>query len=98
MSKNLILSAVVVLALCAGVIATRVTAQTEIGPSAVGRFQMLTTPPVGPTGGPTYTNFMWVLDTQTGVVTGYRVANAVDRKEVSTFTVERLPSANTQPR
>jgi len=64
-------------------------AQSPAAP-ATGRFQMTTTPSA-PSAGSSYGNFTWVLDTQTGAVLGYRLANVTnDRKESFGWVVERL--------
>ncbi|PYR88355.1 MAG: hypothetical protein DMF84_28590 [Acidobacteria bacterium] len=62
-------------------------------PSPQQRYVMMT-PPTGATGGDSYTNFIWVLDTQTGELNGYRFVSVKDpkTKEHIGWAIERVTS------
>jgi hypothetical protein len=63
--------------------------------SSVGRYIALQPPPARDK---TYANFLWVLDTTTGDVTGYRFANVKDAKgNIDAWITERLPSDKEYP-
>ena len=69
----------------------RVDAQTSAGQT--GRYMMVSTPPAQ--SGSSYANFTWVLDTQTGAVTGYRFANVKDDKDQSLgWVAEKLTTVS----
>lgn len=65
---------------------------TPVPPAQIGRYVAIQ-PPQNPGPG-SYTNFIWVLDTATGAIVAYRIANFTDEngKNIG-FMTERLESA-----
>lgn len=59
-------------------------------PPPIGRYVAIQ-PPAG-TSNSAYTNFLWVLDTATGVINAYRVASYDEDGKHAGFLVEKLES------
>ena len=66
------------------------TASAQTGPPTgqSGRF-VAVAPPSGPDG---YTNFLWVLDTEIGLVDAYRIVSVKEHGEHVTWATERVPN------